>query len=252
MIDIAATIREALDTGLNLQALDLARSASSGDAKSAEIQYLGALASARMGAVDEAEKSLAKIDREALGNGPLAVDVWSLAGRIAKERFAAARDRSGAAARQYAARAIENYSHAHAISGRRVPRRQRRDDGDARGRHGAGAAARAAALLPRRGAANDYWHHATAGEALLVLGRVDEARVRYAEAYRLAGQRYGDIASMRRQLLLIGTAAASELGGHAAPAAGDRLLRAHDRSPVPDRHRASRPQLEPQVCRGLA
>ena len=74
-----------------------------------------------MGAIDEAEKSLAKIDREALGNGPLAVDVWSLAGRIAKERFAAARDRSGSAARQYAARAIENYSHAHAISGDAYP-----------------------------------------------------------------------------------------------------------------------------------
>ncbi len=37
MIDTASTIREALDAGLNLQALDLARSASSGDATSAEI-----------------------------------------------------------------------------------------------------------------------------------------------------------------------------------------------------------------------
>jgi len=44
---MASTIRGALDSGLNLQALDLARNASTGDATPAEILYLGALASAR-------------------------------------------------------------------------------------------------------------------------------------------------------------------------------------------------------------
>ena len=39
----------------------------------------------------------------------------------------------------------------------------------------------------------------------------EEARGHYTEAYRLAGNRFGDIASMRRQLLLIGSAAAREL-----------------------------------------
>ncbi len=74
-----------------------------------------------MDAIDEAEKALAEIDREALGSSPLAVEVWSLAGRIAKERFAATRDRSSAAAREHAARAIENYSDAHAIGGDAYP-----------------------------------------------------------------------------------------------------------------------------------
>ena len=53
------------------------------------------------------------------------------------------------------------------------------------------------------GTAKDHWHHATAGEALLLLDRSGEAHAHYAEAYRLAGNRFSDIASMRRQLLLI-------------------------------------------------
>ena len=119
--DAATTIREALNAGLNAQALDLARAEIVDGANSAEVRCLGALASARMGAVDEAEKWLADVDRESLGDSPLAVEVWSLAGRIAKERFAATRDRTSAAAREHAARAIENYSHAHALSGDAYP-----------------------------------------------------------------------------------------------------------------------------------
>jgi hypothetical protein len=81
--DAATAIREALNAGLNAQALDLARAAIGDDADSAEVRYLGALASARMGAVGEAEKWLADVDRESLGNSPLAVEVWSLVGRFA-------------------------------------------------------------------------------------------------------------------------------------------------------------------------
>lgn len=206
----AAGIREALNAGLNVQALDLARAAKSGPADSPEVRYLAALASARVGAIDEAEKALSEVDHEALGSGPLAVEVWSLAGRIAKERFAAARDRSSAAAREHAARAIENYSHAHAISGDAYPAVNAATmallAGDApRSRTLAQQAL--SALRPE----GDHWHHATAGEALLLLGRVDEARASYADAYRLAGSRFGDVASMRRQLRLIGTPAAVEL-----------------------------------------
>ena len=74
-----------------------------------------------MGSFEEAQRWLAEIDRDALGDTPLAVDVWSLAGRMAKERFASMRDRSSAVAREHAARSIENYSHAHAINGDAYP-----------------------------------------------------------------------------------------------------------------------------------
>ena len=247
--DAAATIREALIAGLNVQALDLARGAKSGPAESLEIRYLAALASARMGAIDEAEKALAEVDRDTLGSGPLAVEVWSLAGRIAKGRFAAARDKSSAAARDHAARAIENYSHAHAISGDAYPAVNAATMALL-----AGDAPRSRTLAQQALSAlnpdGDHWQHATAGEALLLLGRVDEARVRYAEAYRLAGSRFGDIASMRRQLLLIGTATARELADTLPPPqviAFSGHMIDHPARPSP----RFPPHLEPQVAAAL-
>jgi tetratricopeptide (TPR) repeat protein len=208
--DAATVIREALNAGLNAQALDLARSAAADPGNPDEVLYLGALASARMGAIDEAEKALAEVDRETLGNSPLAVEVWSLAGRIAKDRFAASADRTGAAAQDFARAAIDNYERAYALGGGAYPAVNA-----ATMARLAGDSPRATQLAQRalstQGTGGDHWHHATAGEALLVLDQIGEARVHYAEAYRIAGHRFGDVASMRRQLLLIGSAAAREL-----------------------------------------
>ena len=249
MIDTAAAIREALDTGLNLQALDLARDAKTGPADTAEIRYLAALAAARIGAIDDAEKLLAEIDRQALGASPLAVEVWSLAGRIAKERFGVARDRSSAVAGEHALRAIDNYSRAFAISGDAYPAVNAATmallTGDAPRSHTLARQA-LSALRPD----GDHWQHATAGEALLVLGRVDEARARYAEAYRLAGSRFGDISSMRRQLLLIGSDAARDLAHVLLPPqviAFSGHMIDHPARPSP----RFPPHLEPQVGAAL-
>ena len=210
MSDAATAIREALNAGLNAQALDLARSAAAGDAADPEIDHLAALASARLGALGEAEKRLAEIDRDSLGDSPLAIEVWSLAGRIAKDRFAALTDRASAAAQEFACAAIANYEHAHALGGGAYPAVNAATMAML-----AGDSPRATRLanqaLAILGAGDDHWHHATAGEALLVLDRIDEARVHYAEAYRLAGHRFGDVTSMRRQLLLIGTQSARAL-----------------------------------------
>ena len=56
--DTAPDIRDALNGGRNAEALDLARQAMLADPRSAELAYLGALASARMGATGEAERWL--------------------------------------------------------------------------------------------------------------------------------------------------------------------------------------------------
>ena len=210
MSDGASTIRAALDAGLNAQALDLARSATADAATAPEIHYLGALTSARMGAIGEAEKWLAQIDPESLGDSPLAVEVWSLAGRIAKEHYAEARDRTSAGAREFARAAIDFYQRAFDLSGTAYPAANAATmamlSGDLPAAH-----ALARQALATLGTAGDHWKHATAGEALLILDRLDEARAQYAEAYRLTGNRFGDLASMRRQLLMIGSAAAREL-----------------------------------------
>jgi class 3 adenylate cyclase len=206
----ATAIREALNAGLNVQALDLARAAAAVDVTDPEIDYLAALASARLGALDEAEKWLAGIDRASLGDAPLAVEVWSLAGRIAKDRFAAAADRSSAAAHEFARAAIANYERAHALGGGAYPAVNAATMAMLAG-DSPRATRLAQQVLSTPGTGGDHWLHATAGEALLVLGQLDKARVNYAAAYRLAGHRFGDIASMRRQLLLIGTQAARTL-----------------------------------------
>jgi class 3 adenylate cyclase/tetratricopeptide (TPR) repeat protein len=246
--DAASGIREALNAGLNLQALDLARDAKTGPADTAEIRYLAALASVRIGAIDEAERLLVEVERDAL-EASLEVEVWSLAGRIAKERFAAARDRSSAVAREHAMRAIENYSHAHAIGGDAYPAANAATmallAGDTPRSHTLAQQA-LSALRPD----GDHWQNATAGEALLVLGRIDEARGHYAEAYRLAGGRFGDIASMRRQLLLIGSDPARELADTLRPPqviAFSGHMIDHPARPSP----RFPPHLEPQVGAAL-
>ena len=47
------------------------------------------------------------------------------------------------------------------------------------------------------GSPDDYWLRATLGEVSLLLGHPGEATKWYAKAARLAGNRFGDIASMR-------------------------------------------------------
>jgi len=205
-----AQIREALDAGLNTEALDLARKAVFASPDAAEPRYLGALACARMGATGEAERWLGEIDRTRLENDALAAEVWSLAGRIAKERFSAAKDRTHPAASASARAAIDCYRRAYEISGSAYPAANAATlamlSGDA-----ALSKTLARDALHKLAASGDHWHHATSGEALLALGRLPEARQHYEEAYRLAGNRFGDIASMRRQLRLIGSSAALEL-----------------------------------------
>ncbi|TAK41918.1 MAG: DUF4071 domain-containing protein [Betaproteobacteria bacterium] len=173
----------------------------------AEPQYLGALACARMGAIDEAEHWLAPIDRERLGDRPLAAEVWSLAGRIAKERYSGA---NGAIAGEFAQAAIDCYRRAFGISRAAYPAVNAATLAMLSGDHTL-AHALAREALAALGTASDHWHHATAGEARLLLGEIDAARGHYAEAHRLAATRFGDIASMRRQLLLIGSDRARDL-----------------------------------------
>ena len=56
----------------------------------------------------------------------------------------------------------------------------------------------------------DYWQQATLGEAALILGDAAAAATHYARAVALAGTRFGDISSTRRQARLL----AAHLPGH--------------------------------------
>lgn len=52
-------------------------------------------------------------------------------------------------------------------------------------------------------AAAQYWREATLGEAALILSEAGVARAHYAQAMRIAGSRYGDVSSTRRQARLL-------------------------------------------------
>ena len=203
-------LRHALDAGHNAEALDLARRAVAEGADAPEMRYAAALACARMGAITEADAWLARIDRERLADGAFAGEVWSLAGRIAKERYAIARGRGTRDADGFARMAIASYRRAFAINGAAYPAVNAATlallTGDA-----PLSRTLAEQALAAPATSNDHWRCASIGEALLALGRGDEARAHYRDAHRAAGDRYGDIASMRRQLRLIGTPAALAL-----------------------------------------
>ncbi len=68
-----------------------------------------------------------------------------------------------------------------------------------------------AAAAAHAGPADFYWPLATLGEAAVILGDEREARRRYADAVERAGECYGDVATMRRQLRLL--AGAEGVGG---------------------------------------
>jgi len=62
---------------------------------------------------------------------------------------------------------------------------------------------KAKAELKQRGRKNDYWILATIGEAHIILGDLKEAASWYSKAVHYAKGHVGDIASMRRNLLLL-------------------------------------------------
>jgi class 3 adenylate cyclase len=195
----AAFARQALALGAPGLAFDICGEGRAQFPGEPELGYLAALALANGGSSGAAARLL----RELLA-GPDAApapDVLSLAGRVAKDRWSklpegAERCAAGEQARLFYRRAFEASRDwfpginaatmcvltGAAEEGRRIAREVRAicaaDDQDA-------------------------WRCATQGEASLLLGELDGAAACYRKAVAAAGRRYGDIASMRRQVKLL-------------------------------------------------
>ncbi len=169
-----------------------------------DLRYLSALALANGGSSGEATRMLRDLLSE---QGVAHPDVLSLAGRVAKERWSKlgeGAERSAAAeqARQFYRRAFEvsrdwfpgiNAATMSVLTGRA-------EEGQR--------IAREVLALCEAGLGNagdDPWILATLGEAELLLGDTENARGWYRKAVATAGRRHGDIASMRRQVRLLGT-----------------------------------------------
>ena len=201
--DTADHIRTLLAASNNLAAVEMARSALNREDGPAELLYLYALSCARCGARDAAVQAIERLRGAAAMSSALRADVESLAGRLAKDQFLAARDpKARALALTDAIAAYREADRLHPNVHARINAASLLRMADAEVQ--ACALARGILLeLDHHGQNQSHWESATRGEAALLIGDGAAATAYYRDACRLAGRRFGDIASMRRQLAFL-------------------------------------------------
>lgn len=191
-----------LAQGAPWDACDVFRDAIAGNPGDPDLLYCGALAHARSGAAAEAHALLDRAQAAPDAAARLS-DILSLRGRLWKDALHCAP--AGADATRIAHEAREQYLAAWNLGHDPFPGINAATLSILAGEPDA-ARALAQEVFARvgaRGAAPDAWDHATAGEALLLLGRVDDARRSYASAVAAAAGDAGSVATMRRQLRLL-------------------------------------------------
>jgi hypothetical protein len=199
-----AAARESLHAGRLMEAVDDARELLAAEPGNAEALYLEALALSRLGSVTVAAEILRKLlAREDLAIA-LRADALALHGRLLKDGAAAAAKNLASLAAEASAPYEEalqlapsaffavNAATLQCLAGNRE--------------RGETLARDALRLAGAPGADHDHWRAATQGECCVLLGDADAARRHYREARARAARRYGDVASMRRQLRLLARA----------------------------------------------
>lgn len=221
----AMFLRMLISAGHTSAAFDYAAAALRRRPDDRELAYLQALALARghnvKRARDAVERLLGALDADDAAAGRsrrtdrrtddarrrLRVETLSLAGRLFKDLARSAK--KPADARRAYRRANERYAEADALSNDWYPAINAATTALLAGREdaaretAASVIERASADLPDDGRTDDYWLLATLGEASLILGRDENATDYYQRAVALAGDRVGDIASMRRNVELL-------------------------------------------------
>ena len=174
----------------------------------AELRYLRALALARGGNVGRAEVFI----KDMLGTDlprPLRVEALALLGRLHKQRCVRIPENEPDRWVPLAAASFAAYEEAYrlgegdtfpGINAATMALLSGKDE--ASRTLAAEVRARATELLAQA-AKRDYWLLATLGEAELLLGDEEAALDRYRQAVRAADRNFGDVASMRSQLLLL-------------------------------------------------
>jgi tetratricopeptide (TPR) repeat protein len=196
-------IRKELARGAPWDACDAFREAIPKHPGDAELLYLGALAHARAGATRQAHALLDQAQAVTAIAPDLLREILSLRGRLWKDAFHRAPDAPEAQA--IGERSRKEYLAAYALNHDPFPGINAATMSMLLGdRAGAKRLAREiAARLAAQPGTLTCWDHATAGEAHLLLGRVDEARESYAAACALIPGDAGSVATMRRQVRLL-------------------------------------------------
>lgn len=170
-----------------------------------ELRYVSALALAKSGTLGHAAQLVRDLLAEPDLDARLCSDSLSLAGRIAKDRWARlppgpGRTTAGDEARSHYQRAFSlsrdpfpgiNAATMCALTGYEEQARRLAEE------------VRKLCAEAGSAAQDGHWLQATHGEACLILDHRDAARECYARAVHQAGRNFGDIASMRRQVRLL-------------------------------------------------
>ena len=198
-----ALARAALDFGHPTLTCEILRDTAAQADASPPLRHLAALAHARIGDYRQA----AALSAPLLSTADAPTDIRALAGRIAKDRWA--RLPPGPARAAAGNEALQHYRDAWKATRDPFPGINAATllmlggDRDA---------ARALALAVREAAGTHddhdatHWREATLGEAALLLGEGARAAEHYAAAVAAAGRQVGHVATMRRQVRLLGEA----------------------------------------------
>lgn len=214
--------RKLIQAGHPARAYELVRAGLLLSPNDLELQYWRALALARGGNLSKASMGVQELlgqivqSRDtALSDGPerlkhlehLEVEALSLAGRIEKDAYA--RSDNPVLQQRFGSRSADAYERAYRISGDPFPGVNAATMSLLMGRHEQARAlaretiTRVRSTLDSTPTGVGYWSFATLGEAHLVLGDLPEATRWYEEAVRQAQGHRGDIAAMRRNVLLL-------------------------------------------------
>jgi class 3 adenylate cyclase/tetratricopeptide (TPR) repeat protein len=164
------------------------------------IAYLGSLALARSGSLDEASAILAPVLNSAKSTE--LVELFSLAGRIAKDRWSQAI--SSKESQVAGKESVRCYLRAFELSRSYFPGINAATMMCLTGEKESGRnlAEQIKGICIAQDSKN-HWCLATLGEASLLTGDIEKALCWYHKASKLAARRFGDLASMRRQLRMI-------------------------------------------------
>lgn len=198
--------KQAIALGQPTLAFDILNEGMSVFPQNRAMRYLSALALAKSGSTSYATRTLHNLAADLGVGDPLYADALSLAGRIAKDRWSRLpqgpeRQAAGKQACLQYQRAFEvSHDYFPGINAATMSALTGHEE-DARRLAGEVRALCMASL--KQSASADYWCEATLGEANLLLNDRVAAIEWYERAAEHAARRYGDIASMRRQLKLL-------------------------------------------------
>ncbi|MBL0916265.1 MAG: DUF4071 domain-containing protein, partial [Sphingopyxis sp.] len=196
---VEAEVAHRLGQGDALSAFDCAAAARREGVESPRLRYLMVRALAASGDSLGAMHLYEQLDLAADGD----VDSLALAGRIWKDE---AFDHEGAQRTAFLQKAASAYDHAFQASGADFPAINAASLYAMLGERDR--AATLAAPIAANAAAKNYWDQATLVEALLLLGRGEEALVHARGANEQAGTRAGDRASTCRQIVRLAASGA--------------------------------------------